>query len=242
MKVTWHDFRSLVTKVHHIFQDERKAAAAAATAAAKPASDDQGGLHKLKLAYELEESQRKKKTEETHARWDKRRDDIDGRLKAAHDVLARALPADKEAAQLTVDTVQEEQLNFFAARAKEGAQLAEARADRKRKYESDCARQHVANVKKQGAARKKMKEALAPEEDEPMEVDVTTESDPSSSATNLTIGAAASARDPTVALAKATAAAAIAKALAIYNAGVEACYCAVAVGGVCGWCAARHII
>ena len=158
----------------------------------KPASDDQGGLHKVKLAYELEESQRKEKVKETHARWDTRCDDIDARLNAAHDVLVRALPADKEAAQLTVDTIQEEQRNFFAACAKERAQLAEAKADRKRKYESDCARQRVHNDKKRGSVREKMKEALALEE------------------------------DPTKALAKATAAAAIAKALSIYNAGVEA--------------------
>ncbi|EOD13365.1 hypothetical protein EMIHUDRAFT_246910 [Emiliania huxleyi CCMP1516] len=84
---------------------------------------DRGGVHKLQAAFAMAELARKAKLEKMQAAWCAREADIDARLKDANDVLARTLPADREAAQMSVDVIKEERRNFYTAQRKEKVQL-----------------------------------------------------------------------------------------------------------------------
>ena len=212
-KVKWQDFRSLVTRVSHIFEQEVKEAEEAEKKAAKPPSNNLGGLQVLKEAFDKAQWEHEEKVKAVVEKWATRESEIDKRLADAHDVHTRALPKDKESEQLVVDTITTEQRNFFIARATEKAELEGTKVDRKRKYDSDCVRQRLHNEDKSG--RKKMKEAL--DAAEPMDVEPAVKPASSSTAT-VGIGAAAAAHDPIRKLAKATAAAAIATGIALYNA------------------------
>ena len=92
-----------------------------------PVLCDRGGVHKLQAAFATAELARKAKLEKMQAAWCAREADIDARLKDANDVLARTLPADREAAQMSVDVIEEERRNFYTAQRKEKVQLEEAR-------------------------------------------------------------------------------------------------------------------
>ena len=88
-----------------------------------PVLCDRGGVHKLQAAFATAELARKAKLEKMQAAWCAREADIDARLKDANDVLARTLPADREAAQMSVDVIEEERRNFYTAQRKEKVQL-----------------------------------------------------------------------------------------------------------------------
>ena len=66
-----------------------------------------GGVHKLQAAFATAELARKAKLEKMQVAWCTREADIDARLKDANDVLARTLPADREAAQMSVDVIED---------------------------------------------------------------------------------------------------------------------------------------
>ena len=90
------------------------------------------------------------------AAWCAREADIDARLKDANDVLARTLPADREAAQMSVDVIEEERRNFNTARSKEKVQLEEERRTAKRKHDAEVEEQRVHNRDIKGKVRKKL--------------------------------------------------------------------------------------
>ncbi|EOD34862.1 Hypothetical protein EMIHUDRAFT_228146 [Emiliania huxleyi CCMP1516] len=107
-----------------------------------PVLCDRGGVHKLQAAFATAELARKAKLEKMQAAWCAREADIDARLKDANDVLARTLPADREAAQMS-------------------DQLEEARRTAKRKHDAEVEEQRVHNRDIKGKVRKKFKAALA---------------------------------------------------------------------------------
>ena len=212
MEIKWHDFKSLVTVVYHTFENERAAVEAAAKAAAKPPSNDLGGLQKLKAAHEKALQMDAKCSEAVQSSWAVREEDINERLKTAHDKLASAPDAPaKESAQILVDRLKEEQSNFYMARSQEKTELTQGRQDLKRKYEADFAKQREHNKVKNGTARKQMMEAL--ESATPMDVEPGAGA-ASSSAATVAISASAKAHDPIYQLAKAVVEAAVSAALA----------------------------
>jgi len=161
MKVTWHDFKSLVSHVRKAFVAEEKKAASAAKAAAKPPSDDRGGVTKLAADFKMHQNERKRKAEEMQREWDARDEEIDAKLKVAHDALARALPDCKEAAQLTVDVLEDERRIFYTARSNKKLQLEEEKRDAKRKHDAQMEAQKSHNKHVKGEGRKQFKVALA---------------------------------------------------------------------------------
>ena len=162
LKFNWHDFKSVVTEVHDIFKKEEKEAEAAARKAAKPSNDDSGGLCKLGKDFRKAEDSRKAKLAEIESRWAEREAAISKRQKVASDVLERALgPADRDAAQATIDAVDEERRCFYSARSKESVELETTRLEAKRKYDGDVQRQKVYNKQVKGESRKKFQRGLA---------------------------------------------------------------------------------
>jgi hypothetical protein len=210
-RIRYQDFRSVLTPARETL---KKADRAASKAATKAVCLDQGGLGKLKEAYEKAEKECKEKSKGKQEEWSARDKELDDRLATANDVLVRAPPgATKEEAQLAVENLQEEHRNFLTARSLEKKALDEARAEVKRKYDSDLQKQKTHNQTVKGESRKKFKVALASAE--PMHVECAVPAaDVSATAVSIAIGAAARARDPDLQLAAELVRAVIADALA----------------------------
>ena len=206
MEVQWHDFSSVTSAANHTLVKRATGAAKATARAAMPISDDQGGVLKIKRAFDVADRERQEKSAKIQKQWDERDADIDARLTDASDAHARALPEGKEAAQMAIDIIKDEQSNFFSARSQEKVELEEARKDAKRKHEADLEKQRVYNKKIKSGAHKKAMEAYA---QSPMDVDPDSDVDVGAASlgmANAAVRAAAQARDP-IALASKRAAA-----------------------------------
>jgi hypothetical protein len=200
MEVNWHDFKSVASIALKTLEKREKDAAKAKAREAKPVSDDQGGMHMIKRKFDTAERERKEHCEKMQKRWDERDTDINQRLQEANDAHARALPVDKEATQMAIDSVKEELDNFCAARSQEKVALEETRKAAKRKLETDLSKQRAYNKNIKSGARKKAKAAYA---QSPIDVEVDSDPDADPGMPDATARTVALARDP-VALASRT--------------------------------------